>query len=389
MCRVTVSILALTLLAAACGGGSGGGESEGPHFKSASLVVGQPDFFSRESNHGMSSVGPWGFGNVADVAVDDSFTLVADWSHSRILGYVGTIQANDPLADFVIGQDDLTSSDPGLDNDRLHDPRGVALDAGRVFVADTKNSRVLIWNQVSQLGAGANVVVGQPDFYTNTPSSGPQGLNYPHDMLVAGGMLFVSDQLNNRVLVWNPVPTTNHAPASFALGQSDLVGNVAASGASGMNGPGRLWSDGTRLAVCDVGNTRVLIWNTLPTTTGAPADLVLGQPDLDAAGKTLTPDSIRSPNGVAGDGQRLYVTDGVFHRILIYDPFPTTIDPPPTAVLGQSDFAHIAPNDDNQDGVDDGTPTARTLYGPAGLQIHGGRLYVAEFHNFRMLIFNL
>ena len=38
-------------------------------------------------------------------------------------------------------------------------------------------------------------------------------------------------------------------------------------------------SDGTRLFVADGGNDRVLIYNTIPTQNAAAADVILGQPD--------------------------------------------------------------------------------------------------------------
>ena len=41
------------------------------------------------------------------------------------------------------------------------------LDGGRLFVADTQNSRVLIYNSIpASSGATPDVVVGQPDFDT-------------------------------------------------------------------------------------------------------------------------------------------------------------------------------------------------------------------------------
>ena len=35
--------------------------------------------------------------------------------------------------------------------------------------------------------------------------------------------------------------------------------------------------------VADLGQNRVLVWNNIPTTNGAAADLAIGQPDLVSA----------------------------------------------------------------------------------------------------------
>ena len=49
---------------------------------------------------------------------------------------------------------------------------------------------------------------------------------------------------------------------------------------NGMNLPLAVASDGVHVAVADTANNRVLIWNKIPTTTNQNADIVLGQPDF-------------------------------------------------------------------------------------------------------------
>jgi hypothetical protein len=71
-------------------------------------------------------------------------------------------------------------------------------------------------------------VVGQPDFVSNaapdTPSA--QNLSSPVDVASDGKRLFVVDEGNLRVLVYNPFPTSNQPAASVVLGQADFVSNV-------------------------------------------------------------------------------------------------------------------------------------------------------------------
>ena len=57
-------------------------------------------------------------------------------------------------------------------------------------------------------------------------------------------------------------------------------------------------------------------------------------------------------------------------------------------MLGQSDFTMSAANDDDQDGSNDSTPSAR-VFNPllGGVYLNGDRLFVADTYNYRVLIF--
>ena len=156
---------------------------------------------------------------------------------------------------------------------------------------------------------------------------------------------------------------------------------------------------GGKLIVADSNNNRVLIWNTIPTTNGAPADVVLGQGDFThntanddnqdgVADAAPTARTLYYPSGIWSDGTRLIVADGNNNRILIWNTFPTSNFAPADVVLGQGDFTHSTHNDDNQDGVADATPTARTLYYPYFLDSNGTQLFVTDSDNNRVLIWN-
>ncbi len=57
-------------------------------------------------------------------------------------------------------------------------------------------------------------------------------------------------------------------------------------------------------------------------------------------------------------------------------------------MLGQGDFTHVRENDDDQDGVSDAAPTARTLSYPTGVALWGNQLFVTDYRNNRYLIFD-
>ena len=94
-----------------------------------------------------------------------------------------------------------------------------------------------------------------------------------------------------------------------------------------------------------------------------------------------------SPWDVSWDGTRFYIADGDNHRVLIHDEFPTTSNRPADAVIGQSDFAHGAANDLDQDGVRDPGASDRTLDLPTGILPLGDKLIVTDSDNSRVLVF--
>jgi hypothetical protein len=81
--------------------------------------------------------------------------------------------------------------------------------------------------------------------------------------------------------------------------------------ASHMYSPRGVWTDGRRVIAADSGNHRILIWHTFPDHDGAPADVVLGQPDFTsegpAAGGGDTHRGLYLPTGVAVIEDRLVV----------------------------------------------------------------------------------
>jgi uncharacterized protein (TIGR03437 family) len=80
-------------------------------------------------------------------------------------------------------------------------------------------------------------------------------------------------------------------------------------------------SDGTSLYVADGGNDRVLIYNSIPTADGAKADIVLGQTDFVSDAPTDGADTMDAPLSLAlDDSHNLYVADTYNQRILVYTP---------------------------------------------------------------------
>lgn len=236
----------------------------------------------------------------------------------------------------------------------------------------------------------AAVVIGQADFAGIRPNqNGAPDANtlqslYGNPAVSDSGTLFIGDYGNHRVLAYNTIPTVNNAVADFVLGQPDFTTTEQGT----FDGPQQISIAGGKMAVADYDLDRVLIYNTVPAGAGVEPDVVVGKSGFssdethcDAVHVTI-PETVEvTPNG------KLVVTDSEHHRVLIWNSFPTTNFQPADVVLGQSDFAHYAPNDDDQDGSMDSAASARVMISPTGVRFHQDKLLVSDEGANRVLVF--
>ena len=118
----------------------------------------------------------------------------------------------DTIADRVLGQLDFSHTAANVIGARgLNGPLSTALDVSvspnRLYVADTLNSRVLAWKDVTAFsnGSPANLVIGQADFSSGAcnknGTANASNLCHPSGIAVdAVGNLYVADSFNHRVL---------------------------------------------------------------------------------------------------------------------------------------------------------------------------------------------
>ncbi len=260
----------------------------------ADVVLGQPDFSSEGpaagcGDHSRGLYLPTGVGMV------DGDLVVADAWHHRILVWHGLPTADFAVPDLVIGQagpDDVDPNrggDPGLGT--LYWPFGFGLVGGVFWVADTGNRRVLGWRAgLPRDGRPADILLGQADPGAREDNSGGLGestFRWPHAIAGDEQTLFIADAGDHRVL---GLPLPGADTAGVVLGQQSA--EVADEFKNRPQGPHRLRfpyavvTDEQRLIVADTSNNRVLIWHGVPRTgAGVPADTVLGQADLDANGE--------------------------------------------------------------------------------------------------------
>ncbi len=389
---VKLALMLVAVLAfAACGGsGGGGGGGNGPgevqyialvNAQAADVVIGQPDFTSGDQNQGGSASkytlnNPWG-----NPAVVGNYLYLPDHSNNRVLGFNSIPAINNAPADFVLGQPNFTTAIPGISQSLVDAPENVVSDGGKFFVTDADNSRILVYNSLpTTTGALPDVVVGQADFDTESNTCDASTIYTPESVYAVAGKLIVPDRSHNRVLIWNTVPTTNGAPADIVLGQTNFTSCSSNRGGAvaqnSLNGPQGVWSDGKKLIVADSDNYRVLIWNTFPTVSDTPPDVVAGQADFASDAAAVTADRFEWPVDLSSNGKQLFVAD-CGNRVMVWNTIPAINNSPADVVLGQPDFTTSTP----------GT-TASIMTCPGGLLAHGNRLIVGEWNNNRYLIFN-
>lgn len=362
---------------------------DGTFSHAASVVVGQADFISAGDEATAADSVSTPFGNPTVV---DGMLYLPDFGNYRAVGYNSVPTVNGKSADFAVGQINLTNNFSGSSEYRNDGLQTLTVYQGRLIVTDWGNSRILIYNRrpVSE-PAKADVVVGQTDFEQNLPGHAGDRLFLPESLCVAGGKLVVADSMNNRVLVWNTIPTSNGTAADIVLGQSDFTSYAAPNppDASSLNFPTAVWSNGTRLAVLDAGNNRVLVWNSFATlTNGKAADVVLGQPDFThyEANQGLSSTTASTLNfttdggGLYSNGTQLFVADSGNNRIMVWDTFPNTNEAPATSLIGQDEFITL-PNNQRL------TPQDDSFANPTGVYQFNNKLIVTDTGNNRYLIF--
>lgn len=295
------------------------------------------------------------------------------------------------FADLAIGAPDLATRTTGMTPDTSRSAGGLSATATHLWITDMHNARVLQLNAPPLVfSAAADVAVGQSSLTTNT--SGPSGrlltaasgFTNLGDVSSDGTRVVVSDSASNRVLIWSSIPTASGVPWDVVLGQTTTTAATAGTAANKLSDPRGVWTDGTRLVVADTGNNRVLIWTTMPTTNGVPADIVLGQAAFSTADAPSppTPSSMNQPLDVFFDGERLYVSDSQNNRVMGWNGMPTTNNQPADFFVGQNGGSTGSPNA----AAGSQMPNAIGLHIPGEITVAHGSLYIVDMVNFRVVV---
>ncbi|MBI4397181.1 MAG: VCBS repeat-containing protein, partial [Elusimicrobia bacterium] len=365
-------------------------------FQDADLVLGQNSFETNSYDRHPSQVSADGLYNPYKIHISTTLgkTFVADYSNHRVLVYNTASPANGQAADVVLGQANFTSNQPnrgaGLAAaNSLSGPISVFTDGVTLYVADTSNQRVLIWNDASTLtnGQAANRVLGFTSLTGSGGGSTAGRFTNPYDVSVAGGKIFVADYSNHRVMIWNSTNVVNGQNADVVVGQPTLTSNMPNQDPDGATGgvipptastlyyPTGVFSDGNSLLVADTYNYRALMWDTIPSTHNVAADRVLGQPNFSTStppGSTTA--SNLSPYRVGLYGNKIFVASYGQSRLMVYNTTAPVNGQAATWALGAPDLT-----------TNGGGSTERGLTNPMGFWSDGTRVWVADLSNHRIV----
>ncbi len=344
--------------------------------QNATLVLGRTNFNAggtiHDSPSGHALYVPEG------LAFDNSGNLwVVDTGFNRVLMFAPPF-TNGKSATLVIGQENLTSTDPALSATGLDQPYGMAFDNdGNIWVADTNNNRIVEYRTPFVTGETASVVIGSPSFDKGVYPTTASSLAAPYGMAFdTSGNLWAVDYYDNRILEYKQ-PFKDHMNASLVIGQPDFTTNSDGSTPNRTNLPSSIAFDSTgNLWVTDSLNNRVLEF-TKPFSTDESASLVIGQKNFTENLSGITNDSLNTPYGITFDKSgNLWITDGNNARVLEYVP-PFSNGMAASLVLGQTNFA----------GMHMGTSSSM-LSEPYDVKIDDkGNLWVADTDNNRVLEF--
>lgn len=362
---------------------------------SATFVIGEANFTSTNSsgtvsqNTMLSPLGVALYGSGSGIKI-----YITDKDFNRVEVF-NQITANGQAAVQVLGQTDFISSTSGLSQSALASPSGVDVDTtGKVYVADTNNNRIMIWNTaITSNGQTANVVLGQTWFYSNGSGVSATALYKPADVSVdSTGKLYTADSGNNRVLIWASIGASGQA-ASNVVGQSTFTNATASAGAARESGPSAIDTVGTTTLIADTLNNRIVGYGTAITMNGQSASMVIGQlasdGSLDFYGNAVnSPEDrgLNAPSSIALDpvNHRLFVADTGNNRVLEYNLSAANqlTDTIADLVLGQTSFSQVTANQGT-------TVSSNSMSGPSGLfyDTTNSRLYVADTNNNRILIY--
>lgn len=353
--------------------------------QNANIVLGQGVFTSATSGRTATTMA-----SPLCAGGDGTLFFVCDTGNARFLIW-NSIAAlsNGVAADRVLGAANMTAYDLSSPEVRIRKPSSFAVLGTTLYISDLDDHAVRVFDNYTSLasGAAASRIVGQTFFANSglqncglaTPSA--TCLRFPDGVAIVGSNLFVGDHGNARILSWNTADiVSNGVAASGVLGASSLTHGTrfAASGLP-LSGPTGVATAGTKVAVVDRFNRRVLLYNTIPTSPYDVPSVVLGQDSLMSARFYFPPtaSSFSDPWGVATDGTRLFVSDVANHRILVWASWPTTNNQAADYVLGQASFT----------GGSLATTQSR-LNSPRGLSLSDNKLAVADFSNNRVLIWD-
>jgi thiol-disulfide isomerase/thioredoxin len=297
---------------------------------------------------------------LADAATRRLF--IADSSHHRIViaDWDGKVQA-------VAGTGEPGWRDGPFAQAQFNDPQGMALDGGKLYVADRKNHLIRVLDLAKQQ---VDTLAGTGNQSHDRRAAGKPrevGLNSPWDLLLLGQSLYIAMAGHHQV--WKLDLQQDYLAAYAGSGLEEIYDGTLATSAFAQ--PSGLASDGQWLYVAD-SETSSIRAVSLDANRGVVRTIV-GQGlfefgDRDGQGKAVR---LQHPLGIAYRDGQLYIADTYNNKIKILDPVKRTC----RTFLG-----------DGRPGLSDDPPRFDE---PGGISIAGDFLFVADTNNHAIRVVDL
>jgi sugar lactone lactonase YvrE len=252
---------------------------------------------------------------------------------------------------------------------KLDTPDGVAVDGqGNIYIADLRNSRV---RKVSVDGTIATFAgTGQPGFSGDGGLATSARLYAPEGVAVDGqGNVYIADRNNYRVRKVSPGGTIT----TFAGGgKPGSLGDGGLATSATLRSPSGVAVDGQgNLYIADRDNSRVRKVNrsgTITTFAGTDKERFSGD------GGPATSALLYRPDGVAVDGRgNIYIADTFNNRVRKVSPGGTI-----TTFAGTGACSSLQPGDG-------GPATSANVCNPRGVAVDGqGNVYIADTNSSRV-----
>lgn len=274
----------------------------------------------------------------------------------------------------------------------------IATATHKLYVADSDNNRVLVYNLNSDntlTDYTADGIFGQPNFRTSSPGLSTTTLNTPRGLAYnsVSNTLYVSDFYNNRILAFNAANAgTSTAPTPIGIfGQVNYTTSSAVVSTSSLQNPMGMYyqARSNTLYVADYANNRILGFNANNPGTGTGsrpnAIAVFGQTTFAASSNGTSQSTLYHPTGLAYNttSNTLYVSDEQNQRVLAFNANTPGVGagsaPNAIGIFGQSSY--------NTSVI---ATTASSTYSPSGLAYHAASntLFVVSAGSSRVTAFN-
>ena len=295
---------------------------------------------------------------------ENNHLFISDSNHNRIV--ISTLDGQ--LID-VIGSGRIGNKDGSYAEAQFDHPQGMTLVGETLYVADTENHLI---RTVDLKSKTVKTLAGTGEQDRRRTPGGKlltTPLNSPWDLEVEGGTLYIA--MAGPHQLWSHELGSNEIQAYAGSGREDILDGPLKF--SALAQPSGISSDGEFLYVADSEGSSI---RAVPVDPDGKVETIVGTHDLpngrclfefgDTDGKGADA-RLQHPLGVIHHKGKIYVADAYNHKIKVID------------VEAREVKSWIG------DGISGTRLNPARLHEPAGLAIAGGKLFIADTNNHRIL----